>query len=282
MSVRQLIVLGVALLAAVGALFLVRGMAGRPAQSATPVMAAVGPRVLVASRDVAAGVALQPNDLEWRLWTPTALSPSFIEETEDAKAVETYTGSVARQAMLAGEPVIPERVVKPGDQGFMAAIVKPGLRAVAVSISAENAVAGFIMPNDRVDILLTRKVQLSGANGASSEEARSDIILQNVRVLAIEDTFRAPAGEEASAPIRGDTATLELSARDAETLALADELGDVSLVLRGIENEPAQTNTASQARRSAGVLAQSENGDEIRVHAFGAVKAQAVAKSGAN
>lgn len=282
MSVRQLIVLGVALLAAVGALFMVRGLAGRPAQTATPVMAELGPRVLVASKDVAAGIALQPNDLEWRLWTPTALSPNFIEETEDAKAVETYTGAIARQAMLAGEPVIADRVVKPGDQGFMAAMVKPGLRAVAISISAENAVAGFVMPNDRVDILLTRKVTVSGASGSSTEEARSDIILQNVRVLAIEDTFRRPTGDEADDPIRGDTATLELSARDAETLALADELGDVSLVLRGIENESSQANAASQARRSAGVLAQSDTGDEIRVHAFGTVKAQAVAKSGAN
>ena len=276
MSVRQLIVLGVALLAAVGALFMVRGMTGRPAESARPVVAEMGPRVLVASRDVAAGIALQPADLEWRMWTPTALSPSFIQETQDAKAVETLTGAVARQALLAGEPVIADRVVKPGEQGFMAALVKPGLRAVALSISSENAVAGFIMPNDRVDVLLTRKVQVG-----STEEARSDIILQNIRVLAIEDTFRRPIGEDADDPIRGDTATLELSARDAETLALADELGDVSLVLRGVENE-AQMATASQARRSAGVLAQSVNGDEIRVHAFGSVKAQAVAKSGVN
>lgn len=280
MSVRQLIVLGVALLAAVGALFMVRGIAGRPAAKATPVVAELGPRVLVASKDIQAGIALQPSDLEWRVWTPTAMSPSFIEETEDAKAVETYTGAIARQSMLAGEPLIAERVVKPGEQGFMAAMVKPGLRAVAISISAENAVAGFIMPNDHVDVLLTRKVQLSGGNGG--EEARSDIILQDVRVLAIEDNFRRPTGDEADDPIHGDTATLELSARDAETLSLADELGDVSLVLRGIENEPLQGAGSSQARRGAGVLAQSESGDEIRVHAFGSVKGMAVAKSGAN
>ena len=282
MSVRQLIVLGVALLAAVGALFMVRGMSGHPAQTATPLVAELGPRVLVASKDVLAGVALQPGDLEWRQWTPTALSPNFSEESEDAKAVETYTGAVARQALLAGEPVIAERVVKPGEQGFMAALVKPGLRAVAIAISADNAVAGFIMPNDRVDIILTRKVQIAGAGGASSEEARSDIILQNVRVLAIEETFRRPTGEEADDPIRGDTATLELSARDAETLALADELGDVSLALRGVENDGSQSTSASQARRNAGVMAQSASGDEIRVHAFGSVKALAVTKSGAN
>ncbi len=282
MSVRQLIVLGVALLAAVGALFLVRGMSGRPAQTATPVVAELGPRVLVASKDVLAGVALQPGDLEWRQWAPTALSPNFIEETDDAKAVETYTGAVARQGLLAGEPVIADRVVKAGEQGFMAALVTPGLRAVAIPISAENAVAGFIMPNDRVDILLTRKVQISSTDGASGEEARSDIILQNVRVLAIEETFRRPTGDEADNPLRGDTATLELSARDSETLALADELGDVSLVLRGVENDGSPATAGSQARRNAGSLIQNANGDEIRIHAFGSVKAQAVSKSGAN
>lgn len=280
MSVRQLIVLGVALLAAVGALFIVRGMGNRTPEAVTPTVAEVGPRVLVASRDVPAGQALQPQDLEWRIWARTGLSPNFIQETKDAKAVETFTGAIPRQALLAGEPIVATRVVQPGDQGFMAALVKPGMRAVAIPISAENAVAGFIMPNDRVDILLTRKVQMTGADGGGSEEARSDIILQDIRVLAIEDTFRAPEGDTADEPIRGDTATLELTVRDAETIALADELGDLSLVLRGVETEPVRGLTSS-ARRGAGALMQNDVGDEIRVHAYGTVKSQSVSKAGA-
>jgi pilus assembly protein CpaB len=280
MSVRQVIVLGIALLAAVGALFMVRAMTARPAEVATATVAEVGPRVLVAARDVPAGMALQPADMEWRVWAQTALSPAFIEEKEDAKALETYTGAVARQPLVAGEPIITERVVQPGEQGFMAAIVKPGLRAVAIPISAENAVAGFIMPNDRVDIILTRKVQM---NGGAGEEARSDIILQNIRVLAIEETFRRPTGDEADDPITGDTATLELTPRDAETLALADELGDITLALRGVENEVAASlKTASSARRGVSALEQGNVGDEIRVHAFGSVKQQTVAKGGSN
>lgn len=281
MSVRQIIVLGIALIAAVGALFMVRTMAGnRPAEVATTTVAEVGPRVLVAARDVAAGIALQPADLEWRVWAQSALSPQFIEEKEDARAVETLTGAVARQSFVAGEPIVADRVVKPGEQGFMAALVNPGLRAVAVAISAEGAVAGFIMPNDRVDVILTRKVQVSGG---ASEEARSDIILQDIRVLAIEETFRRPTGDDADDPITGDTATLELTPRDAETLALADELGDVTLVLRGVEREVvASTKAQSAARRGASVLAQGNVGDEIRVHAFGAVKSQTVTKGGSN
>lgn len=279
MSVRQLIVLGVALIAAVGALFTVRTIGRRPVEKAATTMAEVGPRVLVAAHDVAAGMVLQPSDLEWRVWAQTAVSPSFIEEKEDAKAVETYTGAVARQSLVAGEPIIADRVVQPGEQGFMAAIVKPGLRAVAIAISAENAVAGFIMPNDRVDVILTRKVQV---NGGSGEEARSDIILQDIRVLAIEETYRRPTGDAADDPITGDTATLELTPRDAETLALADELGDISLVLRGVEHEATNLKTPSSARRGAGVLAQGNIGDEIRVHSFGSVKQQTISKGGAN
>lgn len=281
MSVRQIIVLGVALIAALGALFMVRTISNnRPKQEAVATVADVGPRVLVAARDVAAGIALQPADLEWRIWAQTSLSPAFIEEKEDARAVETYTGAVTRQALVAGEPIVAERIVQPGAQGFMAAIVKPGWRAFAVAISAESAVAGFVMPNDRVDVILTRKVQV---NGGASEEARSDIILQDIRVLAIEEHFRQPTGDDADDPIRGDVATLELTPRDAETLALADELGDITLALRGVEKEqPNLRGSPSAARRGAPALAQGNVGDEIRVHAFGAVKQQTVAKGGAN
>jgi Flp pilus assembly protein CpaB len=101
-------------------------------------------------------------------------------------------------------------------------------------------------------------------------------------VLAIEDTYRPPTGDSAHEPIRGDTATLELTARDAEILAKADELGDISLVLRGIENEQASARSPSAARRGAGVLAQGDSTDEIRIHAFGSVKTQAASKSGVN
>jgi len=282
MSVRQIIVLGIALIAAVGALFMVRTIAAsnKPQQVAATTVAEVGPRVLVAARDIGAGIALQPADLEWRIWAQTSLSPQFIEEKEDARAVETLTGAVTRQALVAGEPIVAERVVQPGEKGFMAAMVSPGWRAFAVPISAESAVAGFIMPNDRVDVILTRKVQLSGSGG---EEARSDIILQDIRVLAIEETFRPPTGDDADDPITGDTATLELTPRDAETIALADELGDITLALRGVEREATAAGAkTSAARRGAAVLEQGNVGDEIRVHAFGAVKQQTVAKGGSN
>lgn len=282
MSVRQIIVLAVALIAAIGALVMVRGL-GRTPEKAEPTVAVSGPRVLVAARDVAVGVALQPNDLEWRLWTATALSPNFIEDTEDPKALETYTGAVARMGLVAGEPIMEGRVVKPGDQGFMAAIVSPGYRAVSVRISEETAAAGFILPNDRVDVILTRKVDLpSGGGGGSTEEVRSGVMLQDVRVLAIDKTFKANPAATEPEPIRGSVALLELTPRDSELLAMAEEMGDLTLVLRPVIPASA-TDKAGSQRRVTTVLEQNAAArDQIRVHSFGSAKDQAVVSQGAN
>ena len=281
MSVRQIIVLAVALLAALGALVMVRGLGGRSREKAEATVAVTGPRVLVAAKDVALGVALQPGDLEWRLWTATALSPNFVEETEDPKAVETYTGAVARQALLAGEPIIEGRVVKPGQQGFMAAIVNSGYRAVSVPISEESAASGFILPNDRVDVILTRKVSILEVGGGSSEEVRSGVVLQNVRVLAIDKTYKADPAATEPEPIEGSVALLELTPRDSELLAQADEMGDISLALRPVLAN-AKEKAASQRRTTAALDQGATTRDQVRVHAFGAAKDQSVISQGAN
>jgi len=281
MSVRQIIVLAVALLAALGALVMVRGLGGRSREKAEATVAVTGPRVLVAAKDVALGVALQPGDLEWRLWTATALSPNFVEETEDPKAVETYTGAVARQALLAGEPIIEGRVVKPGQQGFMAAIVNSGYRAVSVPISEESAASGFILPNDRVDVILTRKVPVSEAGGGSTEEVRSGVVLQDVRVLAIDKTYKADPAATEPEPIEGSVALLELTPRDSELLAQADEMGDISLALRPVLAN-AKEKAASQRRTTAALDQGATTRDQVRVHAFGAAKDQSVISQGAN
>lgn len=280
MSVRQIIVLAVALLAAIGALVMVRGLGGRQ-ERAEPTVAITGPRVLVAAKDVAIGVALQPSDLEWRLWSTTAMSPSFIEESEDSKALETYTGAVARQGLVAGEPIIEGRVVKPGDQGFMAAIVNPGFRAVSVPISEETAASGFILPNDRVDVILTRKVTVADAGGGT-EEVRSGVVLTDVRVLAIDKTYKTETSATEPEPIEGSVALLELSPRDSELLAQADEMGDITLALRPIMPVAAKDRAGSQRRNTAALEQGAQSRDQIRVHSFGSAKDQSVISQGAN
>lgn len=281
MSVRQIIVLVVALVAAIGALVMVRGL-GRSPQKVEPTVAVSGPRVLVAAKDVAVGVALQPNDLEWRMWTASALSPNFIEEAADPKALETYTGAVARMGLVAGEPIMAGRVVKPGDQGFMAAIVSPGYRAVAMRISEETAASGFILPNDRVDVILTRKVGLVDIGGGSTEEVRSGVVLQDVRVLAIDKTYKANPSATEPEPIRGSVALLELTPRDSELLAMADEMGDISLALRPVMPPDGADRAGSQRRNSTALEQNGAARDKVRVHAFGSAKDQSVVSQGAN
>lgn len=281
MSVRQIIVLAVALLAAIGALVMVRGLGGRKPERADSTVAVTGPRVLVAAKDVALGVALQPGDLEWRMWTATALSPNFIEETEYPKGVENYTGAVVRQSLLAGEPIIEGRVVKPGQQGFMAAIVNAGYRAVSVPISEESAASGFILPNDRVDVILTRKVSVPDAGGSAVEEVRSGVVLQDVRVLAIDKTYKTDPAATEPEPIEGAVALLELTPRDAELLAKADEMGDLALALRPVLAN-AKEKTGSQSRSTSALDQGVAMRNQVRVHSFGAAKDQSVTSQGAN
>jgi pilus assembly protein CpaB len=243
-----------------------------PAEVAQPVVAVQGPRVLVAAKDIPSGATLQATDLEWRVWVETAMSANFVKEADEKDALETMAGAVARQNILAGEPIVKARFVKPGDQGFMAAILTPGYRAVTVPISEETAASGFILPNDRVDIILTRKVTLlDAAGGGQGEETRSGIVLENVRVLAIDQTFRMEkdAKEE---PMKGSVALLELSPRDSEALAMADQMGDISLALRPVATEVAQGPRSAQ--RGTAALEQNARGgvEQIRLHTFGVAK----------
>lgn len=274
LSVRQILGLGIALLCALVALFVVRNMSG-PRTRLTPAASApiAGLRVLVASKNVEAGSRIGPESLEWRDWTQAAVSPNFVQQSQRPTAIQDFTGAVARQAIVAGEPIVAERVVKAGDQGFMAAIVRPGFRAVSVKVSQESAASGFILPNDRVDVILTRKVTMPGLSGSSNEQVRSGVVLQDVRVLAIDQTYKQKAGDDQEATTKPGVALLELSPRDCELLAMADEMGDLSLALRSVENQP-RLSTSAAVRGSALDQGPQAARDQIRIHAFGEVKTE--------
>ncbi|NDC59442.1 MAG: Flp pilus assembly protein CpaB, partial [Alphaproteobacteria bacterium] len=160
--------------------------------------------------------------------------------------------------------------VKRGDKGFFAATIRPGYRAVAMPITRDTAAANFIMPNDRVDVVLARKVD---ARGRGEGEVRSDVILENVRVLSIGEEIKPKDGEVK--PIDGAVATLELAPRDVETLALARKLGDLSLALRAVESDNGRLDTAR--RSGVRVLDQGGGGLSgaagVKVHAYGRVAA---------
>lgn len=272
MDTRQIAVIGAALLAAVMALFLVRGMTQRPAPAA-PVVAEV-PRTmaLTAAKALTRGQQVQAGDLAWTVWPEGAAPEGFILQAKQPAAIEDFTGSVVRVDMLVGEPVFAARLVKTGDQSFMAALLRPGYRAIAVSIKQETAAAGFVLPNDQVDVLVTGTVTI-GSEAQSRSVVRSDLVLEDIRVLAIDQIYATPAGEDGKpAAVVGAVATLELSPDDAQVLATAGKLGEISLALRGLRTEIAASgDVPSSAHPRARILQQAIARDTVLIHAGGQI-----------
>lgn len=282
MSPVRLIILLVAAGAAIAAVFLVRSVqapapavaaAAAPAEVAKPVEIPTK-QILVANNAIPVGKFVEAGDLRWQEWPASAPVESFMEQEKAPEALEKMVGAVARYDLVAGEPVTASKLVHPGTSGFMAVMMTPGMRAVSVEISAEVAAGGFIQPNDRVDVIVTREVE--GKNGNSNGmNIRSDLILSNVRVLAIDATYGAPPTEDdGSAPksgqgqvILGSRATLELSERDATLLSTAKKAGDISLTLRSIADvkTPEGATAAGRVYRD-GV---SQDAEGVRVYRYG-------------
>lgn len=264
MSPVRLIILVVAAVAAIGAVFVVRSMqAPSSATAAAPAAAPAVPakEVLVAKRPIPLGKYINVDDLQWAPWPEEAATDTFIEKEAQPEALEGFVGAVARTDMVEGEPIVASRLVHPGDAGFMAAILGPGMRAVTIRISEESAASGFILPDDRVDVLLTRRIQY-----ASEGNVRTDVILSNVRVIAIDAAYNTPPPEQ-GAVLPGSRATLELSEADAGLLRSAQDSGAITLALRSmadLQDRPGATPTGRNLRDGIGA-----SGESIRVYRYG-------------
>jgi pilus assembly protein CpaB len=181
--------------------------------------------VLVAAADLKQGAALTGEQLRWQKWPADAVGPGYISRTAKPEAVQEFTGSVVRQAILDGEPIREAKLS--GSAGYLAAMLEPGKRAVAVRVSAESSAGGFVLPNDHVDVLH------SGGGGG-----RSLTILTNIRVLAIDqnavDSGAGNAAVDSAArnTVVGKTATLELDPAQVEVISGAQTSGSLSLALR--------------------------------------------------
>lgn len=240
MSPMRLIILLIAAAAAVGAGLLMRNyVPGDPAPQQGDTVApeqitvteyrdAPQTPVLVATRDLSMGELLGPNDIEWRDWPDKTLSPNYVVKEAVPDALERFANSVVRSPIYKDEPIRPEKIVRKGETGYMAALLDPGMRAVSVEISTDNASGGFILPNDRVDVMVTYEVELTDGEEDFTRPTTTTI-LQNVRVLAIDQLMQS--GEGGTYAI-GSTATLELEPRAARLLVMAEQMGDVSLALR--------------------------------------------------
>lgn len=264
MGAVRIIVLAVAAVAAIGLFVMMRSMASGP--KPTTVVAAPAPvekpmaQVLVAKRDLPVGTRITAADVGWQPWPADALNPSFITDgsapaapppppaTAQGKAAQkaekavkaaasmlsgsnapqAVVGAVVREPILSGEPVTERKIVRGGEGGFMAAVLQPGMRAMALPVTVETGAGGFILPGDRVDVLQNRRAEASGG-GAGAQETVATVIMRNLRVLAIDQTTEPQ--KDAKAMV-GAVATLEVPARDEEVISKAKSQGDLVLALR--------------------------------------------------
>lgn len=227
MKRARLIVLAIAFAAAGGAALIAKRISAPPPAERVEVETQIGTiEVLVASKQIRLGDAVGAKDVKWQAWPRAAASPGYVIREKDSKAISNLSGSIARAPFLEGEPIKEQKLIKASDGGVMAAILDKGMRAISTPIREETAAGGFILPNDRVDVIVSRRVR----NGRR-EEHISDTVLRNVRVLAIGQTIEQKDGDNVA---NGKTATLELSPRQAEIIALARSMGEISLSLRSL------------------------------------------------
>jgi pilus assembly protein CpaB len=225
MKAARIVVLTIAIGAGGVAAYLASGMDQGPPPPAVVQLPTVD--VLIAKSDIGLGKTVTADDLQWQTWTATTASSSFIRRSERPDAVTQIVGSIVRAPFIGGEPIRELKLVKvPNGSGFMAAVLPSGMRAVSTEISAETGAGGFILPNDRIDVILSKREKDS-----SSDVVNSEVILSNVRVLAID---QAPKEKDGQNSVVGKTATLELKPEQAEMLAKARQSGTLSLALRSI------------------------------------------------
>jgi pilus assembly protein CpaB len=186
--------------------------------------------VLVAKNDIGLGKSVTADDLQWQTWPAATASNSFIRRNERPEATKEVLGSIARAPFIAGEPIREPKLVKADGSGFMAAILPTGMRAISTEISPETGAGGFILPNDRVDVILSKREKNPDQKG-SPDLVNSEVILSNIRVLAID---QAPKEKDGQNTVVGKTVTLELKPEQTETLARARQSGTLSLALRSI------------------------------------------------
>ncbi|MBV9834774.1 MAG: Flp pilus assembly protein CpaB [Alphaproteobacteria bacterium] len=260
MNVARVGVFAIALLVAGVMVFFGRHWLGFAAQQPAPVAAPSAPsqrlakpslteapqpapalQVLVARTDIRTGQIVKPDDMRWQAWPDGTISPTYI--IEGRRPLSDFVGAVARAPISAGEPITEGRVVLSGTRGFMAAVLQPGMRAVSVQVTPTSGVSGFIFAGDRVDLILTHVYE----KDATKERQASETVLRDIRVIAMDQRLDMRPGE---APQVAKTATLEVTPKQAEVIAVAAEMGKLSLALRSLQ-EPADAADGGAVARAS-------------------------------
>lgn len=246
MDSRKVIMLVGALFVAAITAFVARTLiAGSSAPSAeavasTAAPAVVGPEVLVATRALPIGTILDATALKFQPWPKELVENAYFmkESTDMGKLI----GTVVRLPITAGQPVTQGALVKPGDRGFLAAALGPGMRAVTVPVEAKTSVAGFVFPGDHVDLILTQSVE-GGGDGPPLRT--SETVIRNLRVLATDQRTSDQKDEQGNTVVQTfSTVTVEATPKIAEQIAVAQTIGDLSLSLRSIADNATELEQA--------------------------------------
>lgn len=274
MSKQLLILLGAAIIAIAGAYFFHLNLTGRrPAD----VVAAIAPpadpdadSVLVARSELRIGQRVKADSFEWKSFPKNAVSGRFITKKQKPDATTSLIGMVANAEIGAGDPIVLSRLTQIGEGGVLAALITPGMRAVSIPITPTQAAGGLVQPGDRVDIVVSRDIEVvSRSDNATRSEPSASIVIENVKVIAIDQNL---GGEGSPPSVGGQAATLELTPAQVDVLQKADRVGDLSLVVRSLADAQATPNGAPVARLtqiSRRVGATTQSGDNVIVYRAG-------------
>ncbi|HEY0115416.1 MAG TPA: Flp pilus assembly protein CpaB [Allosphingosinicella sp.] len=243
MDVRKIILLVGALIIAGVTAFFARNLfigASAPEAVAAPTVQQ-GPEVLVATRSLPVGTIIDAEALRYQVWPQGLVQPAYYIRGANGVNPADLMGTVVRSEITAGQPITQGALVRPGERGFLAAALGPGMRAITVGVSATSGVAGFVFPGDRVDIVLTQEVQ---GEGEGAPLKVSETVIRNIRVLATDQRINArdENGNQIAAPIA--TVTLEATPRIAEKIMVAQTIGQLSLSLRSLADNNAELERA--------------------------------------
>ena len=241
MDKKKLMLLLGALIIAIGTALAAKSLfTGASAPKAEAVQAVpLGPKALVAQRALPVGTIITADSVSFQPWPKEMIQDAYFLEGE--ADINKLLGTVVRFPVTAGQPVTQGALVAPGDRGFLAAALGPGMRAVTITVSQKTGVAGFIFPGDRVDLLLTQSVR-AGDSGEPLKTAET--ILRNLRVLATDQSTETESENGKTVVRSARTITLEVTPRIAEKIAVADTIGTLNLALRSIADNQTELEKA--------------------------------------
>lgn len=246
MDRKKVILLVAALLIAAVTALMARSMfngasAPQSAAAAAPAPVPAGPKVLAATKALPVGTIITADSVRYQPWPKELIEAAYFKEGDDGASIDSLVGTVVRNAVTAGQPLTQGSLVKPGDRGFLAAALGPGMRAVTVPVSALTGVAGFVFPGDRVDLVLTQNVEAS----AGPPLKVSETIVRNLRVLAT-DQRATPSIDDKGNTVVSEykLVTIEATPRIAEKITVAQSIGTISLSLRSLADNAAELEQA--------------------------------------